>query len=344
MPNVSLPSVAKGTGLHNGTFQRARLLLTLMYTVLLAAILALAASVTYSTFSSRLAGRFARLHDAPPRVRDIPDFDLVRGDLRFTLFVVNGALLAAAGTLSYVLAGATLRPIQDAYERQRMFLADASHELRTPLAVLRLTIDNARAQLPNPPASLADASHAVTHMTTLVNDLLTIARVDSMSGAATSGAATSGVTALAPAITAAMSAVRPLADERHIALHSTADADVTVHGDDTVVRCALTNVITNAVKYNVDHGTVDIALCVTGSTARVTVTDTGVGIPAEDLPYVFDRFYRSEKSRTREMGGSGLGLSIVAASMQSINGDVQIESTTGKGTVVTLIFPVHKAS
>lgn len=339
MPNVSLPSVAKGTGLHNGTFQRARLLLTLMYTVLLAAILTLAASVTYSTFSSRLAGRFARLHDVPPRVRDIPDVDLVRRDLRFTLFVVNGALLAAAGTLSYVLAGATLRPIQDAYERQRMFLADASHELRTPLAVLRLTIDNARAQLSNPPASLADASHAVTHMTTLVNDLLTIARVDSMSGAATSGA-----TALAPAITAAMSAVHPLADERHIALRSALDADVTVHGDDTVVRCALTNVITNAVKYNVDHGTVDIALCVTGSTARVTVTDTGVGIPAEDLPFVFDRFYRSEKSRTREMGGSGLGLSIVAASMRSINGDVQIESTTGKGTVVTLIFPVHKAS
>lgn len=345
MPNASKPSGARVIGSLRGRFHAARLKLTAIYIVILAAILFVSSGVIYSAFANQLAQRFRRFEISPnmivtenfipPRQQD------VLNDLVFSLYIVNGLLLVIAAAASYWLAGLTLEPIQRAYDDQRRFLGDASHELRTPLAVLRIDIENRlddSATGDDERRRLTSNLEEVDRMGRLVNDLLKLSRLDEER--ATERPPSSHVD-LRNAVGSSVGRLQPLADERGVALDWTADdSGMVVLADEELLAQAIDNVIKNAIVYNKPQGAVVISAEKDGASAVVKVTDTGVGISEEDRPKVFDRFYRADGSRTRATGGSGLGLSIVSAAMDKLGGAVELESELGKGTTVTLKLPL----
>ncbi len=139
---------------------------------------------------------------------------------------------------------------------------------------------------------------------------------------------------LAAAVAESTEAVRPLALARSVAVHVGRTDDVWVQGDESQVRRLLDNLLTNAVKFTPPGGSVTAGLVLEESRFRLTISDTGTGIPPEELPFVFDRFYRIDRSRSASSGGAGLGLSIVRE-IASVHGfDVHLDSFPHKGTSV----------
>ncbi len=349
MPVVLRPSGEKGIASLSGRFRGAQGRLTLIYTTLLASILLISSSVTYSAFSSRLERRFARFPPRPPAVlpQDMvpPRAEEVRADLINTLIIVNSFLLAVAGVLSYWLAGITLAPIQAAYDRQRRFLSDASHELRTPLAILQTDLENARADAtPASPLQIQMESHLeeVGRMSQLVRDLLRLSRLDEEN----THTHAEKLVDLQMAIETTVTRLMRLADTQniHLSLTLPPEKGASWEVNEDLFLQVFENLTKNAILYNRPGGNVAVTLERDAQTAVITIKDTGIGIAAEDLERIFDRFYRVDRSRSRQTGGSGLGLAIARAAMERLHGTIKIDSTVDIGTTVTLLIPFVEAS
>jgi len=288
-------------------------------------------------FSAIYQGAIYSIGGTPVAV--LPKPEDVQGDLIDALALANGVLLVCAGILSYWLAGITLMPIQESYDRQRRFLGDASHELRTPLAILQMDLEN---ELESPGVSKAAKERAESHleeverMGKLVGDLLTLSRADDTEKKPLELYEVD-VTTL---IKGAVERLQPIAAKHEVSLTFIDPKKmVLMRTNKEEFLQALNNIIKNAILYNVEHGTVQVRQALEGGLLKIVVTDTGIGIAQEDLDKIFDRFYRSDKSRSRQTGGSGLGLSIVQSSLEKLGGSVEMTSAVGKGTVVTLTFP-----
>lgn len=344
MQSVLKPFGARATAWLNDRFNAARLKLTLVYLLILAALLFVSSSVLYTAFSSRLEHRFSRLPHAPEVIIKSDQLFILRQqdvlqDLYHTLLRVNGILLIVGGLASYWLASLTLQPIKSSYDRQRRFLGDASHELRTPLTILKIDYENA---LADKAVSAAQRDRLTSHleeverMNRLVSDLLTLSRLDEQ--AADDMRRT--VVPLPSVIKNAVERLLPFAARQRVSLQIDIKNEADILGNEEWLLQIMTNVVKNAITYNKPDGRVDITLASEGSMAVVRVADTGIGMAKEHLDKVFDRFYRVDKSRTRQTGGSGLGLSIVQSIVHHLGGTVRIESESGKGTVVTLEFPL----
>jgi signal transduction histidine kinase len=223
-----------------------------------------------------------------------------------------------------------------ALERQRRFTADASHELRTPLAVISTETQWAlgRDRQPEDYRRALDAcARASTRMRGIVERLLALARAETLP------------------VPASRESVRldELARDVVQDLGSLAAAkalDVAVDGptvgcvgDRDRLRDAVTNVVANAIQYNVERGRIRIAVRETAEHAELQVTDTGIGISAEHLPHVFEPFFRADPARTRAAGGCGLGLGVTRATVRQHGGDVLCASEPGRGTTVTIRLP-----
>jgi two-component system, OmpR family, sensor kinase len=229
----------------------------------------------------------------------------------------------------------TFDRLQTALEQQRQFTADASHEYRTPLAVLRAEFDWVLKR-PRSEAdyrlTIAKASQAVERLTDISDRLLTIARGHHASD--------SGWTLidLSTVMAETVRLLYPLANDHQVVL--AVDLDIAwIRGDRGLLADAFANVVSNAISYNRSGGRVTITVGTDADTAVVVVRDTGVGIAAEDLPRVFDRFYRADRSRGRESGGAGLGLAIVKAVVTAHRGSVACSSELGVGSEFSLRFP-----
>ena len=135
----------------------------------------------------------------------------------------------------------------------------------------------------------------------------------------------------------------PLARENGIEINLSMKEEVRVSGDSLKLQQVIYNVIDNAIKYTPRGGEVETTLTRSGRRAVIRIADTGIGIPAEDLPHIFDRFYRVDKARSRATGGTGLGLSIVKQIVQMHGGDIRASSTEGKGTTFEIELPVQQA-
>lgn len=349
MQNALKQFEEKDTALLSGQFSRARLELTIVYAVILAIILGISSIIIYSFFSHRLDLRMAQRHIlVPPPLYVIdPDLtfpDAARSDLAVSLFLVNGILFAGAIGLSYILAGITLQPIQNAYNKQKQFLSDASHELRTPLAILQTDLENELADAKQgSEAHQQIESHLeeVGRMGAIVKDLLLISRLDTE----TKQTKTEDVS-LTTVAQDATERLMPYAKKRNIHLSFTENSlenDIVRANTEHILQ-ALTNLIKNGIDYNNEHGTVVVAVEKTKDQAVVTVTDVGVGIPKKELDHVFDRFYRVEKSRTRQTGGSGLGLSIVQSIAHTYRGTITLSNNSPTGIIARLSFPIKEAS
>ena len=231
---------------------------------------------------------------------------------------------------------AMLERLEQTFEAQKRFVADVSHELRTPLASLRTNLevvatDNA-ATVDDYREMMAVQERALSRLERLMSDLLLLATSEQP--------ITCEQVALAPLIEEVMSDLQDAAHAQQIELRLHSEADGVVAGDSLLLARVFSNLVENAICYNRQGGQVIVTLVQEGHQAVVSVADTGIGIPSDQQAHIFDRFYRVDSSRTRHKGGAGLGLSLVRAIVQQHGGQVQVESTSGCGSVFTVRLPL----
>src|SRR5450432_32797 len=226
---------------------------------------------------------------------------------------------------------ATLERLERLFLTQRRFVADVSHELRTPLTTIQGNLDLLK-RYGNDPTSLEAIDSEVKRMSRLVGDLLLLAQADSGRMPLIETSVELGTLAFE-----VFKQAKVLAQQVELRL-GTIDA-VHVSGDEDRLKQLLLNLVTNAIKYTPAGGTVTISVMHRDGFAFTRVSDTGIGIPEEDLGHIFDRFYRVDKARSRAMGGTGLGLSIASWIAEAHHGRIWAESEIGKGSLFTLQLP-----
>ncbi len=230
--------------------------------------------------------------------------------------------------------------LQAAFERQKQFTSDASHELRTPLAVMRgeLEVTLRRARTPEEyQRTLGSNLEEIIRLSRLVEDLLMLARADA--GRVELRCEPVNLTELCRKT---VEYISPLADERAQTLtYQAPPQTVTINADQQRIKQLLLNLLDNAIKYTGHCGAITLSLTTENQHAVLAVADTGRGIPAEDLPHVFERFFRRSAMTTdRSAAGSGLGLSIVNWIVEAHGGQIEVSSELGKGSVFTIRLPL----
>jgi heavy metal sensor kinase len=222
----------------------------------------------------------------------------------------------------------------------RRFTADASHELRTPITVIRTEAEVALVKpltLQEHQQLLGSILEECERLTQLTDQLLTLAREDA--GQSRREHQPLDLTQLLEQVADTM---RPLTEARRQHFEVALDGPAPMDGDESRLRQVFYNLIGNACKYTPEEGTITVRLEATRTAATVTVSDTGIGIPPEHLPHVFERFYRVDKARTRADGGTGLGLSIARSIITAHGGTIDLTSSPGQGTTCTVSLPLSE--
>ena len=247
----------------------------------------------------------------------------------------NGDELARlASTLNQMIVR-----LEKGFEHSNRFSADASHELRTPLAILRGELETVVAK-PNLPVSVEEnvnsALEETDRLAKMTENLLAMARLEN--GDLELEKTRFDLTEL---VTSTIDLMKPVADDKKIALLSKHSAPVLVEGSATRLNQVVVNLLDNAIKYTPEGGEVCVTVAQRADQALLEVSDNGIGIPAESLTQVFERFYRVDRTRTRSPQGSGLGLSIVKSICTAHGGDVTVESRNGRGSRFTVALPLN---
>lgn len=245
--------------------------------------------------------------------------------------------------LSHGMSKKAMIPVKQSYQRQKEFVADASHELRTPLSVLLSTIDSLEMEQseetdPFERKLIANMKDEVKRMSRLTGDLLTLARSDTPEY---------GVVKerfdFAAHARQVVDAMRRIAGDKGLELKADMPPYLPAAGDPERLKQLMYILLDNAVKYTPEGGSVRVSLALEGKESNgilaLSVADTGIGISQEDLPRIFDRFYRADKSRSRSSGGHGLGLSIAKWIVDSHNGTIKAVSIQGEGTAFLVTLP-----
>lgn len=227
--------------------------------------------------------------------------------------------------------------LEESFQYIRRFTADASHELRTPLTVLRGELE-AMAQRATLDGDVRDtagsALEETERLTKIVESLLAISRLDA--GEAQMEQVSFDLAELTRTTTEQM---RLLAEDKAIKLHVEVNGAVSLVCDRARIKQVIVNLVDNAIKYTPEGGAVRVSVRDENGHAVLRVEDNGAGIPAEALPHVFDRFYRVDKARSRQMGGAGLGLAIVKSIVTAHGGQVTVESDEGRGSRFCVSLP-----
>ena len=232
----------------------------------------------------------------------------------------------------------TLHRLENLFNTQRRFLADVGHELRTPLTVINGNVDLMQRIGSFDEESLASIKNEIDRLTRMVGDLLLLAQAES-------GKLPLDIhlVELDTLLLEVLNEMSVLAREKLILRLGEID-QVLVCGDQDRLKQVLVNLVGNAINYTPSGGVVTLGLGKVEDQARLTIQDTGPGIPSEDLPHVFERFYRGEKSRTRSRDGKGfgLGLSIAYWIIRNHGGSIEVESTMGEGSTFSVLLPLAK--
>ncbi len=253
---------------------------------------------------------------------------------RIIIVVMATFWLISIGASVY-LANWTRKPIIESYEKQKAFVENASHELRTPLAVMQLQIDLYNSSKhPDNDTSAQQTISMITEQTerlgkmvrTLLDmsELQTIARDEEI--------------AISALVEEVLADLEPLAQEKGINLIEKCD-NVLLMGSDILIYRLVYNLVENAIKYNFSDGTVTVTATQQNSQLHLTVEDTGNGIPEELKERIFEPFFRLDKSRSRELGGVGLGLALVREIVRVHNGSILVKNNANSGTTFEVIFP-----
>ena len=227
--------------------------------------------------------------------------------------------------------------LQTSEEKRRRFVSDASHELKTPLASIKLLTDSILQNDMDAETMrefVEDIGTEAERLNRMTAKLLSLTKVDG------EPAPEAELIRMAPTIRQVARMLRPVAEKAGISLVLSIDDDSTVLITRDDLYQIVFNLMENGIKYNKPGGSVTVTLGRSMDAARLTVTDTGMGIPAEAIDHIFERFYRVDKARSRQTGGSGLGLAIVRAIVRRNRGEIDVESTPGEGTTFRVTFPI----
>ncbi len=256
------------------------------------------------------------------------------------LVIINGFIFVSGGFISYYFARRTLKPIEEAHEALEQFTADASHELRTPITVMQteievalsdpgLTVTEAREQLESNLEELAKLTH-------LSEGLLRLAQLDTT-------LASQATTTIKPVIASVVKQLLPLAEKKGITILRRDITDGTVTADKSSLSEALMIIVENAIKYSPEKSEITVSSHKDGGSLAITVKDNGQGIKKEDLGHIFERFYRSDKARTKQTThGYGLGLAIAKNIIELHKGSISVDSEIHKGSTFTIRLPSVK--
>ena len=234
-----------------------------------------------------------------------------------------------------------LSRLQRSFQQQREFLGNAAHELKTPVAVLKSTLQSVL-QRPRPAeeyrSGMEQALQDIDRLERLLQWMLRLARVEQWAH----GALRRDLEVIDVAATCeeAVERIRPLAASRGTEVRLVRDGPLPFRADPEDLQLVWSNLLENAVRYSPEGSSVEVTVrSSNGMPARVIVEDHGSGIPAAELPHIFERFYRGDPSRTRATGGFGLGLAIAKALVTAYGGTLTADSTPGKGTRMTVELP-----
>jgi two-component system phosphate regulon sensor histidine kinase PhoR len=272
------------------------------------------------------------------RTAGAADLVLERGERRHVALLAAPLGRGEGGARGVVLVARDVTPFVRLTEVRRDFVANVSHELKTPLAAIRGMAETLR------DGALADGATAerfvgrildqCARLQALLEDLLTLSRLESPPGAAEPQPVE-----LASLARMAAEVIAPRAAERGVTL-DVAASETVLPGDADALERLLLNLLANAVMYNQPGGAVHLSIAATDDEATIEVRDTGIGIPAEHLPRIFERFYRVDRARSRGEGGTGLGLAIVKHVAQAHGGRVEVESEPGAGSTFRVRLPL----
>lgn len=255
-----------------------------------------------------------------------------------TLLLVGVGGLAAFFFMSLYLANWALRPVEKAWTQQQEFVANASHELKTPLTVILANLNilqqHSKESIDAQQKWIDNTQAEASRMKTLVDDLLFLAKTDA---AQRSQERTSF--SLSDAAWNCFLPFEPLAYEQRITLTSTIQSDLRMHGHEPEIKQLMVILLDNACKYAGEKGSVFLHVSSSQDKVRIKVQNTGAPILPEQLPHIFERFYRTDKARARTQGGYGLGLSIAAQIVQAHNGKISVSSDCTQGTIMDVVLP-----
>lgn len=261
----------------------------------------------------------------------------MRNMILTSLLVLAGSMLLLF-IISYFLARVSLKPVQQAWDQQSRFVADASHELKTPLTVI---LANLKILLAHPDQTIAEQAHWIENtqeetarMRKLVDNLLFLARSESVQRMNVMGPVN-----LSDLVWNSLLPLEALAFEEGVTFCEDIKSDLWVYGDSEQLKQLVIILLDNACKYAEGNKLITVTLAMSQEKIQLTVTNTGTPIPPEDLPHLFERFYRSDKSRSRKEGGYGLGLSIAQTIVKGHRGKIRVTSDAPSGTTFSVFFP-----
>jgi OmpR-family two-component system manganese-sensing sensor histidine kinase len=289
-----------------------------------------------------------------------PWFEVTKPIRQLILDLILGAglTLICVAAIGWLLSGLAMAPVRESYGRLKQFTADASHELRNPIATIQTNVQVALAEPdiePQQHQQLQVIERLTRRLGRLVDDLLFLARQDS--GIVQQQWIDVPLDALLMEVIEEQQAIattQNLSLSLEIVDLPNAEDNFTLLGDWDQLARLFTNLVSNAVQYTPSGGEIEVELQLAAKNKRnspmlnpalqIKVTDTGIGISAEALPHLFDRFYRADPARThRSAAGSGLGLAIAKAIVENHRGQIRIDSQVDRGTAVTVTLPAHKS-
>lgn len=224
-------------------------------------------------------------------------------------------------------------------ESRQEFVSNVSHELKTPMTSMKVLADSLVGQQGVPEELyqefLSDITEEIDRENKIITDLLSLVKMDKK--AADMNITNMNINELLENI---LKRLRPIADQRSISLILDSFRPVNADVDEVKFTLAISNLVENGIKYNVDEGWVRVTLDADHKDFFVTVEDSGLGIPEESIERIFERFYRVDKSHSREIGGTGLGLAITRSSIAMHHGIIKVSSKEGEGTTFTVKIPL----
>lgn len=258
--------------------------------------------------------------------------------LLLSLTLINILILSTSAIGGYFLAGRTLKPISNMLEEQKRFIADASHEIRTPLTSLKTEIEvnlrNKNLNLKDTRVLLNSNLEEVNNLQSLSDNLIRLTQYQT----ANNNFSLENLS-LNSVINTALKKVSKLALAKNISFNNEI-ADNTIKGQEVSLVELFVIILDNAIKYSPQNSSITIKSHKNDGFIDITIIDQGIGIAKEDLPHLFERFYRSDKSRTKEkIAGYGLGLSIAKEIVEKHHGSIKVKSEINKGTTFTIELP-----
>ncbi|MBQ9179651.1 MAG: HAMP domain-containing histidine kinase, partial [Firmicutes bacterium] len=255
------------------------------------------------------------------------------------IFIVGMVIFLLA---SIWLSGYAMRPVKKAWDQQHQFIADASHELKTPLTAIlannNILLSHADSTVEEQKKWIENSQAEAKHMKELVNNMLFLAKSDGEEVKILFSEVS-----LTDLVTDSSLQFEPVAFERGIIMETDISEGISMQGDTTQLRQLIHILLDNACKYADENGRVDVRLYEHNNAIKLEVANTGKPIPPEDLPHIFERFYRSDKARTQQnqAGGYGLGLAIAHRIVTKHKGTINATSNSASGTKFTVTFK-HK--